>query len=470
MEQLKIIKDLAKKKKLEIYLVGGYLRELMLDKNSLDYDFAVSKNAIKLAEQFANRIKGAFVLLDKERGCARVVKKHGNEISTYDFADFRADSFKKDLSHRDFTINTMSIDLFLLDFKSALKPQVCDHKKGLKDLNDKRIKLVSVKAFKDDPLRMLRAYSLQAVLGFQIDPKTQDQIQKDKALLLEVSPERVREEFFKILNSNRTAETIKAMDHIGLLEQVIPQIRVMYGCKQGGYHHLDVWPHSIEVLVQMEKIFENMKDQEDVEAYVNETISGNHTRKALMKFAALLHDIGKPDTRKREGERLSFHAHERVGKNITKIIAKMLKLSTRERHDLENMVLWHLRPGYLSNFKSPSERMIFRYFRDTKEEGASILLLSLADQRSTRGPLTSQVDQDHHEDICLDLLDRFFEKKKEKPFVCLINGNDILKKLKVKPSPLIGEILREVEERQVLGKIKTKKEALDIAVNLAAKN
>jgi hypothetical protein len=176
-----------------------------------------------------------------------------------------------------------------------------------------------------------------------------------------------------------------------------------------------------------------------------------------------MHDIGKPDTRKVEKDRTSFHGHEHVGKNITRLIAKMLKLSVKERHVLEDLVMYHLRPGYLSNFKQPSEKAVYRYFRDTKEEGASVALLSLADQRSTRGPLTTEADQKHHEKICFKLLKIFFDKKKEKPFVRLIDGNVLIKKFRLKPSKLIGDILKKVSEHQSLGKIKTKEEALVLA-------
>ena len=166
---------------------------------------------------------------------------------------------------------------------------------------------------------------------------------------------------------------------------------------------------------------------------------------------------------------MSFHGHEHVGKNISRHVARLLKLSTKERFILENVIRWHLRPGYLSNFKSPSERAIFRFFRDTKDEAIGVLLLSLADQRATRGPLTSAYDQKHHEAIIKRLIKYYYDKKKQKPFVRLINGNDLIRKLKLEPSPLFAKILREVEEKQALGQMKTKNEALKLAKAIAVK-
>lgn len=464
---LKTIHSLAKKRKVFIYLVGGFWRDYLLNRSCMDFDFAVERDAIKLARQFCKTIKGAFVLLDEGHGCGRVVKKSNGHNLTFDFADFRAPTLRQDLAHRDFTINALAASLDHLLKNDNIGKILIDPKGGRGDLAAKILRMVSRRSLKEDPLRLLRAFSLRAQLGFHIERNTLSEIKKRSDLLSTVSVERVREEFFKILSSIRTAVVLKEMDRLGFLEKVIPQITVMYNVKQGGYHHLDVWPHSLEIVLQLEKVYEEQKGNADINSYLDEEIGGGHTRRALLKLGALLHDIGKPQTKKKENGRTSFHGHEHVGKNIVKGVAKLLKLSIAERRALEDMVRWHLRPGYLSNFKSPSERSIFRYFRDAKEEAAGILLLSLADQRSTRGPLTTEEDQRHHEKICLSLADRYFEKKKEKPLARLITGHDLIKKLKLEPSPLFAKILREVEEAQALGKIKTKEEALELAMRIS---
>lgn len=467
--QLQIIRDIAGRRKVEAHLVGGFLRDHCLGNPRTDLDFAVGKDALDFARLFARRVKGSYVVLDQERGCARVVKKSDGKIWTFDFSDFRARSFRQDLTLRDFTINTLSVDLAKLNGSTRLEDVLADGKSGLKDLRAKRIRRVSVKAFRDDPLRLLRAFSLSAILDFKIEPQTLAQIRREKNLLRGVSYERIRDEIFKILETERAAAALKAMDKAGLLDKVIPQVKVMYHCAQKGtYHHLDVWPHSLEVVAQFDGVIREMSNHADVVEYLNESPGGNRTRRALLKLAALLHDIGKPETRKEAGKgKLTFYGHERVGKNIVTYIARMLKLSTGERHALEDMVLWHLRPGYLSNFQKPSERSIYRYLRDTKKEAVGILLLSLADQRSTRGPMSTPRHEKNHERICLNVLKLYFDKKKEKPFMRLIDGHDLIRQLRLKPSPLIGKILAEVTEQQVLGKVKTRKEALALAKEIA---
>lgn len=466
---LKIIRELAQKRRLEVFLVGGFLRDFAIGRPCDDFDFAVNRNAIALARAFAKKVKGAFVLLDEEHGCARVVKKEQGGPRTYDFADYRAQTLRKDLWHRDFTINTLVVDIGACPADAELEDIVQDYRKAWPDIRARRIRMASVKVFQEDPLRILRAFSLKAALGFEMDVRTRQQICKDKDLLRDVSPERVRDELFKILQTNVAARILKEMDRLKILEQVIPQVRVMYRVKQGTYHHLDVWPHSLETVVQLEHIYAEGARHPDIPLYLAETLGAARTRGALMKLGALLHDIGKPESKRKQDNRTLFHGHERIGSQIVSHVSRMLKLSTRERHALMDMVACHLRPGYLSNFKSPSAKAVFRYFRDTKEEAVSVALISLADQKSTRGPLTTEEDQRHHEEICWRLVHAYFENKKNVPAARLLTGDDLIETLKLSPSPMFSVILREIEEQQALGQVTSKSEALALAERIAAR-
>ncbi len=457
MKYLSTIQTLAARGRVSVYLVGGRLRDQYLNREGFDFDFTVSKNAIELARAFAKKIKGAFVLLDEEHPCGRVVKKEEGQLWTYDFSDFRAESLQKDVALRDFTINTLC--------QSINDTKILDYRGATKDLKSKTIRMVASRAFADDPLRLMRAFSLSAQLGFKIEAKTFKQIQKDISRISKVSVERVREEWFKVLASSRTVETIVLMHKAGLLQKIMPQLGVMEGVHQGGYHHLDVWKHSLEVVRQFELLALEIEDP-FIQNYLQEEIAANHKRYALLKFACLLHDIGKPDTKKKEKDRMTFHGHEKVGADITRIVAKHLKLAVKERYFLEDMVAWHLRPGYMSNFKQPSERMVFRFLRDTKQEALSVLLLALADQRATRGPLTKKAKSEHHRKTCWQVIERFIDSQNQKPLVRLLTGHDLIKKLKLKPSPLFTKILSEVQEAQALGKIATKQEALVLAAKL----
>jgi len=467
--QLRSVRDFVRRRRIPVYLVGGFLRDQILGRPCLDFDFTVDHSAIKLARAFAQKIKGAFVLLDQEHGCARVVKKRQATTETYDFADFRGKDLLSDLKHRDFTINTLCCEINSLKTGQTFDDVVSDSLKGRRDIEKKTIRMVSARAFRDDPLRLLRAFSLRALLQFKIEPKTAQTIALRKNLIRGVSAERIRDELFKILQTDRAAENLKLMDKAGLLEKVLPQIAVMVGVRQGPYHHLDIWKHSLETVKQLETILSISSADSKLMAYLSEPLGGDRSRLALLKLAALLHDIGKPQSLRRKSNKIYFYGHDRVGRRIVRQLAIDLKLSNNERRILQDMVLWHLRPGYLSNFQQPTRRALFRYFRDTADEAVSIALLSWADQRSTRGPLTSAADQVHHENICRDLISEYFRAKDQKPFTRLINGHDLIRRLKLKPSPHFSRILNGIEEQQAAGKLKTKQEALAWAKRAAAR-
>ncbi len=458
---LKII-SLSKKRKKDLYLVGGFLRDAVLarQRERLDFDFALEGEAISFARAFAKETKGGFVVLDRKHGCARVVHKE----CTFDFTDFRGKDLREDLLHRDFTINTLALRLPL---KENISRSLIDYYKAVHDLRKGVIKVTSPVSFEEDYLRIIRAFSLSAQLQFTIDKKTLSLAKKSKKALLDVAGERLREELFKILDSRESLRYIKQLDTAGILSYVIPQIELMRSLQQGPYHHLDVWGHSLETLRQFERLVDETHSDSELHLYLNEKICGERTRRQLIKLVCLLHDIGKPRAYEVKEGKTRFHGHERIGKEIAEAITDRLKLSTREKFAIDTMIYWHLRPGYLANTKRVSERAKFRYFRDAGEEAISILLLSVSDQRATRGPLANATSRVTHEKVVFELVAECFRRKKEKKFVRLINGDDLIKRLKLTPSPQFKTILQEVEETQAEGVITTKKQALDLARKIA---
>lgn len=339
--QLPLVRQALGPKPGRVFLVGGAIRDYYLRRPGTDLDFALDGQAVASARRLARAVKGAFVLLDKEHGCGRVVKNVDGTIWTFDLTDWRGPGILKDLGLRDFTINALALDL------CDLEGPLLEARSARKDLAAGVVRMVSLKVFEDDPLRLLRAFALKAGLGFTIEPKTLARIRKDAHLISRVAAERIREELFKVLASSRSYETFAAMDKEGLLARVIPQITVMYGVKQGGYHHLDVWRHSLQVVAEVEKLVGDFPAGGRVHLYLQEAIGGGHSRLALLKMAALLHDIGKPECARREAARMTFHGHEHAGAAIARQVSKQLKLSVKERFFLEDAVRLHLRPGYL---------------------------------------------------------------------------------------------------------------------------
>lgn len=470
---LKLIADNFKNYPQEIYLVGGCIRDLFLKRKKenidgsaslrIDFDFAVSSGAIRTSRQIASKLRSGFVILDKVHGSSRIVYIKNGFSCNFDFTDFRGKDILEDLLHRDFTINSLAVNLRTIKNARTIDEALLDPYSGKADIRAKLIRTVSQFSLPEDPLRILRAFSLSAILNLRIEPKTKAAIKKYKKKITACAFERISEELFKILNSDNGFRTFKAMDDYRILDELIPEIKLMRGVWQGPYHHLDVFGHAFEALRQIELLFSELRRNKALQGYLNKVISGTHTKRALLKLGAFLHDIGKPASKKRIKGKTCFHGHERLGRNITRDISERLRLSNDEKNALDKMIFWHLRPGYIADIKNLTQRAIYRFFRDAQGEAVSILLLSIADQRSTRGPLTRGANRKHHEDVCLGLAREFFRKAKEKKLLPLVNGYDIMRHLKLSPGPLIGKILEEIKEAQAAGELKTKPQALELA-------
>ena len=462
------VREAARRAKKEIYLVGGFWRDMALGrgKEAWDLDFCLPRGALRFGHDVARSIRAPFVVLDKERGCGRLVWKDvgRGRIVTFDFIDFRGRDLKEDLQRRDFTVNTLA---WRLPFSQH---SLVDPFGARRDLSRGVIRMIGRRAFDEDPLRILRAYSLSALLEFVIEAKTLRCAGAKAAQLRRVAGERLRDELFKVLSVADASRFLKAMDEAGVLKEVIPQVRLMHHVKQGGYHHLDVWEHSLETVKKMEGLLAKMRPADpELAAYLEEPMAADRRRYQLMKMAALLHDIGKPEAHEVQAGKTMFHGHERIGRVICKDVTRRLKLATREQAALDTMIFWHLRPGYLADNKVLTRRAVFRYFRDTAAEAVSVLLLAVADQRATRGPLASVSSRRRHEKVAFDLTRRYFDMQKEEPFVRLINGDDLIKRLGLEPGPIFSKILTAVEEAQVDRRVKTKSEALAWAKKVASR-
>jgi len=465
---LKPIYNFAKAKKVKLYLVGGVLRDLILErtKENPDFDFCLKSGALKFAAKLAGELKCAFVLLDEEHAACRLVKRINGTMYTFDFSDFRAATLEKDLRHRDFTINSMALPLGDVFGQQDLDTLIVDPYNGRADLKAKIIKVTGPGSFKEDPLRVLRAFSFSGTLGFSLDKETLRLAKKEKNKISAVSSERVREELFKIFDSSTAYASLVSLDKLRILEIIFPEIKPMRRIGQGPYHHLDVWQHTLETLSQFELIIQWAKKTPQINDYLQEEVAGLRRRSSLLKLACILHDVGKPEALRREKGKIIFHGHERIGLGLTRIISRRLKLSNEEGRILERIVLWHLRPGYLANNPHPTARAIFRYFRDTGNEALAVLLLSLADQRATKGPQTTAFSRLRHEKTVKALMHKLLKQKDEKKLVRFLNGNDLMRKFKLPASPLIGKLLSELEEAQAIGKIKNKNEAWQLAAKL----
>lgn len=463
--------DFALRENVQLYVVGGTVRDVLLGKSVEDLDFAASGNAFAFARGFASLINAAFVPLDEEHDTARVVLRRDGHCM--DFSGIRGTDIIADMLARDFTINAMAVDISQI-LKSQ-EAEIIDPLGGIEDLNNKIIRLASPQSIKDDPIRILRAYRFAAVLSYRLHNSTAAMIRDSVSLLDSISVERIRDELFKILAVPKSVCYLEAMDEADLLERIFPEIIPTKGMEQNEYHHLDVWGHSILTLdfLEQDMLPVSLKlHTSEIDRYLQYEPVKGRPRRSLLKMAALLHDIGKPATRTidRDG-RIRFFDHNKEGAEIIYNTGERLKLATRETEFLSNIIKDHMYPLGLCVFlRKPGttkekNRTIRRFIQRTEADWLAILLISFADLRATQGPWRKASDLEELSIIAGEIADTYFQEISS-PVQRLVTGNDLMSEFKLPASPDIGRLLKQVEEAQMDGKIRTREEAIEMVRNI----
>lgn len=405
-------------------------------------------SAMKFARDLAEKTSAHFVLLDEANDTARVVTDDGD---CFDFAACVGGSLETDLKRRDFTINALAWD-------PAQPEQIIDIVGGLADIEEKRIRVISEQSFIDDPLRLLRAYRFAALLQFDIDELSNEYINKHASSIKNVAAERINAELFLMLDTKNAGQQIYAMGKNKLLECIFPELEATRKVSSNAFHHLGLFDHSVETLVQAEKALEDMPEW-SLE-YMAEPLNMGVSRAAATKLAGLLHDIGKPETWviTPEGKH-TFIGHDKLGAEMIEPLAKRMKWSRPLERFMEKLVRWHLRPGHLFQQGPPSDKARYRFYKTIGEELPELIVLAMADFRSTCGP-GLQVGRKQAEENLFELLDKFsvYQIGQQKEFRFL-DGNALMKLLGINPGPVIGQLLDELLEAQALGEVTNEAQA-----------
>jgi len=470
------------------YLVGGFIRDILLGRDTADIDIAIEADAADVAPQLAKAMGGKDILLDKAHGISRVVLTNGEAPSPLGQWDIDlstiAGGIEEDLARRDFTIDAMAIDLKDIATlphpspgKQAPKPSMLiDPFRGWDDLNDRVIRAVAETTFTADPARLLRAVRLATELDFTIVSETETLIQQHCRLVAGVAGERIRDELLRLLALPQGEQPLVSLDRLGLLDAMIPELVQMKGVEQPKEHSWDVFQHSLQTIAAVDFIlrrgeWRHSKSKpalaavpwsEEMEQHFNAEVSSGSTRRSLLKLAALLHDIAKPQTKAiDEKGKMRFLGHPLDGAAMAKAILERLRFTTREAKLVEIVVRYHLRPGQMSHQDElPSRRAIYRYFRDTGEAGIDILFFSLADHLATRGPALNLTHWREHADMVEYVLSQRLEQESMLAPPKLVDGHDLIDILGIKPGPRMGELLEAAREAQASGELTTKEEAL----------
>jgi putative nucleotidyltransferase with HDIG domain len=440
-------------KNTEIFLVGGYIRDLLLDRPCYDRDYAViGESAIELAKKAADYFSGHFVLLDEELDIARVVMP--DKKNTLDFAGCINQNIDDDLKRRDYTINSLAYKM------DGLSSGLIDPFNGIDDLKNNIIRALSQENLIDDPLRLLRAYRFASQLGFVIDEKTIEYITSHKDKINQVSVERISAELIKLFEGKHAAFNINLMKQSEFLYDIFPELAVQETVPPNLHHHLKLIDHSIEVIRQIEINIPDMPEW--LEEKLSCEIIPNVKFISLLKFAGLLHDLGKPSTWQiDELGRHRFIKHEEVGAEQAIGLLKRLKFSKNAIKYITKLIKYHLYPSQLIKNKDElSEKAVLRMFRKIGEETPEEILLAMADRLSARGvEITDDIVNNNIKGLFW-LLEQYKNSSEKVRIPKLLNGNEIMEMLGLSQGSQVGKILKALDEAQISGDINTKEEAI----------
>jgi poly(A) polymerase len=468
--------DYLSGKNIEAYIVGGFVRDMLLNRSTADLDIAVAVDARVVASSVADYLGGKYVLLDDKNAVARVIlttpDTSSGGVRVIDFSSYSGD-IRQDLSRRDFTINAMAMSLhdYSADFSAA---EIIDTLNGQGDIRLRVIRAVDDNVFYLDPVRLLRAVRLAAELDFTIEEKTEGLIRKNARLISEVPGERVREELLRLLTLRGAGNTLVYLEKLGLLTGIFPELEKGRGVSQPKEHYWDVLEHSLATVKALEFIlgegsWEHVKEDVLVDVplsysileHLNQEVSGGSTRKSLLKLAALLHDTGKPGTKTLDDNgRMRFLGHDKEGAELVTGMLENLRFSSKEIKVIETAVNNHMRPTQMSQEGMPTDRAIYRYFRDTGESGLDILFLNLADHLAARGPELDMKGWQEHSGLVEYVINKHYQKENIINPPKIVDGYDIMRFFRVVPGPRIGKILEAVREAQASGEIRDREEAL----------
>jgi poly(A) polymerase/tRNA nucleotidyltransferase (CCA-adding enzyme) len=430
-EVLEVVEKL-KENGFEAYIVGGCVRDFLRGVEPEDWDVTTNAKPEEIMKIFPksfyeNRFLTVTVLTESENPKLKEI-----EITTFrkeakytdkrhpDFVGF-AKTLEEDLTRRDFTINAMALEIPNSKFQI---PKLIDLFGGKEDLKNKIIRAVGDprERFSEDALRMMRAVRFSVTLGegWKIEEKTEEAIKENAFWISTISKERIRDEFLKIIMSERAAEGIEKMRELGLLKYIIPELEEGYKVTQNKHHIYDCYEHYLRSLDYAAKKGFNM----------------------YVRLAALFHDIGKPRTKKGEGPDATFYGHEIVGAKMTAQILNRLRFSKKDIEKIVKLVRYHL---FYYNPGEVGESSVRRLLRKVGPENIEELLqVRMADRIGSGVPKAEPYKLRH--------LRYMIEKVSRDPIsvkMLKVDGNDVMEILKIKPGPKVGQILHILLEEVI---------------------
>ena len=462
---------------------GGAIRDAIRGREVHDIDLVVRGDAEPVGRAVAELLGGTPVVVDAWNitRVALVPETDGASPFIIDINGYHG-SLEENLRSRDFTVDAMAVPLHCWDTDERFDA-IVDPMGGKGDLARGVLRATGDDVFQADPGRMLRGIRLANQFGFRMEPDTARAIRRDASLLDRVSAERVRDEFMAILAADGARAQLEVLDRLDLLCRVIPELEATRNCDQPRAHHYwDVWGHLLHCVEYAEAITAGHRNNAiytmapwtaNEDAYFLEIVGDGHNRRTVLKLAALLHDIAKPQTKGPDKNgRIRFLGHSEQGADMVEARLPALRMARRITDLVSTMVLHHLRPSQLrERDQMPSKRAIYRYYRDVGDAAVDTLYLAMADFLAARGPELSPERWNNYARMIAAVLEAgATPPAREEGPRALVNGHDLMDTLNIPPGPRIGALLDRLREAQAVGDIFSRDEALSLAARLLEDN
>jgi putative nucleotidyltransferase with HDIG domain len=446
----------------DAWLVGGTVRDRLLGRETADFDVAVAGSPADAARALGQAAGGYAFELSEAFGAWRVVAHdHAWQV---DVLPLNGATIEEDLARRDLTINAIAVPLG--------RDGHVDPFGGLEDLRHHRLRAVSPDAFERDPLRTLRLARIACELSFAVESTTLEQARAAAPALADVAPERVFVELRRVLCAPAALDGLELMDRIGVTDIVLPELAALRGVEQSRFHHLDVSDHTRSVLAEtiaLERDPERLAgtDAPALAEYLGAPLANELTRGQALRFGALLHDIAKPQTRAVTPQgRVTFMGHDESGARVTSEILGRLRASERLRDHVAALTRHHLRLGFLVHAMPLSRRAVYDYLHATAPVAVDVTVLSVADRLATRGDNAERAIAAHMR-LARQMLAEGLAWVADPPRPPL-RGDELARALGIKPGPVVGGLLAELEAASFSGEVATREEAIARARELIA--
>ncbi len=442
----------------KIYLVGGAIRDFFLSKETQDYDFVVFGDIDKIVNRFTSQLKCKYIKYEKKLITYRIFCR----LKTIDLTLPRNNSIEKDLEKRDFTINSIAYDLD--------KDEIIDPLKGQDDISKRIIRINRDDCFKQDPVRIIRAFRLAALNRFDIEPSTLKAAQRDSNLLSSTSKERITDELKKFLSLNNTFAYLLLMDKASVIDSVFEDLSLTNGCIQSEHHLFDVKTHSLSVYNFIEWSFNRLERilGKCYTKYLMHFTSKKGTVLISLKLAAIFHDAGKPFSKivNKDG-RVKFPNHEKKSSELFSKYAKEYTFGKSILKLTKFFIEKHIEPSYIFSLWDKNKlgkNDIIEFFINYDEKGIDLLFFALADTLA-KGKISAIKREKYVEFLRFMANEFYFSIKPKIQERGLIDGNDILDSFKV-DKKILDFLLKETKKAQILGTIRKKDEALNLVKSL----